>query len=57
MRLYFQAKEIAMSDDTRLNVRVPKDVYASFKAACALDHVTMSDKVIELVLAYLATKK
>lgn len=36
-----------------LNIRtVPDDLHSRFKAQCALENVTMTDKVVELIQAY-----
>ena len=36
-----------------LNIRtVPEDLHSRFKAKCALENVSMTDKVVELIQAY-----
>lgn len=52
-----KAKRIWKTNEQRglveLRARLPKDVGAKLKAKCALEGVSINDKVAELVLAYI----
>lgn len=52
-------KDIPEEDRIKTNfpVRLPKELHALFKAQCATESISMSDKVIELISNYLGYVK